>query len=108
MVFASLEAFYEKAAVCVRLDRAAEREAALRMQAGDLSARSALIESYLPVAAGYVRHSKTPCLGLAVYCVQALESAVDSFNFLQDSETFLHRLNWHLRQAGVRYLVRDV
>lgn len=28
-----------------------------------------------------------------------------SFDFLQDSETFAHRLSWHLRQAVIKYIV---
>ena len=45
-------------------------------------------------------------LGLVLYCMQALEKAADSFDFLQDSEPFLHRLNRYLRQATVDYIVK--
>ncbi|MCF2681828.1 hypothetical protein [Faecalicatena contorta] len=45
-------------------------------------------------------------LGLVLYCLQALEKAVDHFDFLQDSEPFSHRLNWYIRQAVTSYIVR--
>ena len=108
MVFASLEEFYEKAAACRVLTRTEEKECARRMKDGDLLAQEKLVQSYLPSVAGYIRrippHQRT--WGLAVYCTQALEKAVVSFDFLQGSETFSHRLNWWLRQATVRYAAR--
>ena len=108
MVYTSVEDFYEKADRCCRLTRQEERECAEQMKDGDQKAREKLIQSYLPMAAEYIRcrqfHRQN--LGLVLYCVQALEKAVDSFDFLQDSEPFSHRLNWWLRQATTEYIVR--
>jgi DNA-directed RNA polymerase sigma subunit (sigma70/sigma32) len=108
MVFISVEDFFEKAANCTAVSRQEEIALAQRMQAGDQEARQKLIEGYLPFVAGYLRRQKDmyQTLTLALYFTKALESAVDAFNFLQDSETFLHRLSWYLRQAFTKYLVR--
>ncbi|MBQ1281438.1 MAG: hypothetical protein IIY16_04245 [Oscillospiraceae bacterium] len=106
MIFARLEDFYEKAAACTRLDRAAELDAYRRMKRGDAAARQELIESYLPMTAGVVRRAKEPTLTLALYCTAALERAVDTFDFSQESEDFTHRLSWHLRNAIAAYTVR--
>lgn len=108
MVFISLEDFYAKAASCQSLTRQEERSYALQMAQGDAGARQRLIEGHLPMVAAHIRRlsSHMQSLTLALYCVHALEQAVDSFNFLQDSETFTHRLSWSLRQATAKYTVR--
>lgn len=108
MLFITIEDFYEKAASCRRLTRQEELDCAAQMKAGDAAARQRLIESYLPAAAGHIKKAKPhlQTLGLAVYCVEALEKAVDRFNFAQDSEPFVHHLSWALRQAVVSYMVR--
>lgn len=108
MVFASLEDLYEKAAECRVLSRMEEKECARQMKDGNLLAQEKLVQSYLPSVVRYIRrippHQRS--WGLAVYCTQALEKAVVSFDFLQDSEPFSHRLNWWLRQATVRYAAK--
>lgn len=108
MIFISIGDFYEKVKSCRVLSRQEEIEYAKRMQNGDAAAREALLQSYMPMVAGHIRHAKphVQTLGLVLYCMQALEKAVDSFNFLQDSESFAHRLSWALRQAVVNYIVR--
>ena len=108
MVYTSVEDFYEKADRCGRLTRQEERECAEHMKNGDQNAREKLVQSYLPMVAAYIRRRQLQrqTLGLVFYCVQALEKAVDSFDFLQDSEPFSHRLNWWLRQATTEYIVR--
>lgn len=110
MVYVSIEDFYEKAGSFSHMSRQEEIECAHQMKNGDTLARERMIQSYLPMAARHIKrmpqHLQT--LGLALYCQQALEKAVDHFDFLQDSEPFSHRLNWHLRQAAVKYNVRDV
>ena len=108
MVFISIEDFYEKAEKCIVLTRQEELECAQRMKQGDGAARARLIESYLSMTARHVQRAKPEMqtLSLALYCVDALEKAVDSFNFLQDSETFTHRLSWYLRNATAKYIAR--
>lgn len=107
MVYISIEDFYEKAATCNILSRQEEIACAKQMKDGDALAREKLIQSYLPMAAAYIKRARPhmQTLGLALHCVYALEKAVDSFDFLQDSEPFSHRLNWWLRQAVIKYTV---
>ena len=108
MLFVTIEDFCEKAAACRRLSRQEEKNCALQMKQGDKTARQKLIESYTPAISGHIGrldpHLRT--WGLAVYCLQALEKAVDRFNFLQDRDPFSHYLSWALRQATARYIVR--
>ena len=108
MLFISIDDFYEKVGLCKALTRQEEIECAKQMKNGNAAAREKLIQSYMPMVAGYIRHAKPHMqnLGLVLYCQQALEKAVDSFNFLQDSEPFSHRLSWYLRQAFAKYMVK--
>ena len=108
MIYISIEDFYEKAGLCRVLSRQEEIEYAVKMKNGDTAAREQLIQSYTPMVADHIRHAKPhmQSLGLVLFCMQALDKAVDSFDFLQDSESFSHRLSWYLRQAVVRYIVR--
>ena len=108
MVFVSIEDFYEKAGKCVVLTREEERDCALRMKAGDETAREQLIRSYTPMVARHVKRLRSPMqtLTAVLYCMHALERAVDSHDFTQGSETFPHRLSWYLKQATVKYIAR--
>ena len=108
MPYITITDFFEKAATCRRLTRQEERECAIAFAAGDLTARERLIESYLPFIAGHIRMCKPhmQTITLLYTYLSALEKAVDSFNFLQDSETFPHHLSRYLRQATTRYIVR--
>lgn len=108
MIYISIDDFYEKAALCKVLSRQEEIECARKMKNGDIIAREELIQSYIPMMAGHIKHTKPhmQTLGLVLFCQQALENAVDSFDFLQDSEPFSHRLSWALRQAVTKYMVR--
>ena len=109
MVFITVEDFYEKVRSFSAMSREEEMACAIKMKNGDPDAREQLIRSYLPMVAGHIRHQKPQMqtLGLVLYCVQALEKAVDSFDFLQESESFTHRLSWYLRQAVTTYIVRQ-
>jgi len=106
MVYITIEDFYKRADSCKRLTREEEIECAMKMKAGDEAARQQLIEGYLPVVAGFIkRYAKDAgSLHLALCCEQMLEKQVDSFDFLQDGETFTHRLSWGLRQAITKYI----
>lgn len=108
MLYSNIDEFYTKASTCIHMNRQEEIECARKMKNGDLIAREKLIESYTPMVAGHIRHMKShlQTFGLVVYCMQALEKAVDSFDFLQESETFSHRLSWWLRDATAQYIVR--
>lgn len=108
MVYISVNDFYEKVSACYVMTRQEEIECAKQMKNGDTDARERLIQSYMPMVAGYIKRTKPHMqnLGLVLYCMQALEKAVDSFDFLQDSEPFSHRLSWWLRQAVMNYIVK--
>ena len=108
MVYISVADFYEKVSTISRLSREEEIECAKKMKSGDTLARQQLIESYLPMVAGHMKRlgEDMQTLRLLMELRNALEKAVDSFNFLQESETFAHRLSWFLRQATTSYIAR--
>ena len=108
MVYISAQDFCEKARKYHRLSRQEELNCAREMKNGDLQARRRLIQSYLPFVAGYIGRlpEHIQGVGLVTYCLQALERAVDSFNFFQEGESFIHRLSWCLRQASTGYIAR--
>lgn len=107
MLFISADDFFKKTRDVIRLSRADEKNFALKMNEGDAEARQAILNSYLPMVASYIRRSPKELQALeTIYCcIRSLEKSVDSFNFLQDSETFTHHLSWHLKQCITRCLV---
>lgn len=107
MYFISVDDFFQKAHSIKRLSRDEEKNCALRMKEGDAEARQSIIDSYLPMVVSYVKRSPKDLQTLkTVYCcILSLEQGVDSFNFLQDSETFIHHLSWRLRQCITRCIV---
>lgn len=106
-LFISVDDFFQKVRSVTRLSIADEKDLALKMKDGDAEARQAILNSYLPVVASYIRRSPKELQTLeTIYsCVRSLEKGVDGFNFLQDSETFTHHLSWRLRQCITRCLV---
>ena len=106
MLFVSVEDFYQKAGSYTMLSREDEKLFAEKMNAGDLEARCRIIQSYLPMVASHIKHlaRDLQSLELVYRCIHSLEKATDSFNFLQDSEKFSHRLSWWLRQTVARYI----
>ena len=107
MLFISTEDFFEKAKHVTALTRQEEMEVARKMQAGDKASREKLIQSYMPYLAVSIKHQRIEfqTLELVLRCYVALEKAVDSFDFLQNSEPFSHRLSLWLRQTIIRYIV---
>ena len=107
MPYISANDFLEKAAKAPRITREEEKECALLMQQGDKAARERIVQHYLHLTASFVRRAPLEyrTLGLVYACLQALEKAVDSFDFLQEGETFVHRLSWVLRQTTIHYMV---
>ena len=107
MLFVSVDDFFQKAHKATRLSRSDEKVLALRMIDGDVEARQSIINSYLPMVASYVKRSpkEYQSLKMIYSCVRSLEKGVDTFSFLQDSETFTHHLIWRLRQCITRCIV---
>lgn len=101
MLYISVEDFLTKAASAQRLTRQEEIACAMAMKQGDRAARERLICAYLPQVAGHISRcgDNIRTLSLVYGCLAALEKAVDSFDFTQNSEPFSHRLGWCLRQA---------
>lgn len=108
MIYIDIQDFFHKAEACKRLSRQEEIDCAIRMKTGDSDARACLIQSYLPIIAGHIKrlpeHMQT--LGCALYFKTELERAIDRFDFLQDREPFMNRINWISRQAVTKYLAR--
>ena len=109
MPYISVQDFFDKTAGLTKISREEELALAAAMAQGDAGARSRLIEGHLPMVAGHLRKCGThfQTLGHLYSCLQALEKAVGSFNFLQNSESFTHRLSWWLRQATTAYIAEQ-
>lgn len=109
MVYVDIQDFFQKAAACKRLSRQEEIDCAIRMKTGEVAARVCIIESYLPIIAGHIKRlpKNFHTLGCALYFQAELEKAIDRFDFLQDSEPFMHRISWISRQAVAKYLTRE-
>lgn len=101
MFFISADDFFAKAGTFSRVTREEEKALARQMADGDKAARETLVQSYLPFVAGYIRRCPRNLQTLyTVYtCIDSLEKAVERFNFLQDSEPFIHHLSWRMRQC---------
>ena len=102
----TMEQFYALAESCECLTRQEEIECAQKMKDGDLDEKAKMIASYIPMMAGHIKHMKPQfqTIELVSDCMKALEKAVDSYDFIQESETFTHRLSWWLRETSTRYI----
>lgn len=109
MLFISAEDFFVQAKAMPRLTREEERLLAQAMPQ-DPDARERLICSYYPMVAGYIRRlpRKLHTLQTVYICLDSLEKGVDTFNFLQDSESFTHHLSWRLRQCITRCIAEQM
>ena len=109
MLFISVEQFFSCAKKVPRLTREEEKQCAREMTQNS-DARDRLIHNYLPQVAAAIRRAPQEIQTLqTVYaCILTLEKGVDTFNFLQDSETFSHHLSWILRQCVTDCLVKSV
>ncbi len=103
MLFISVEDFFERAKSATRLTREEEKQCAQAM-AESTEARERLICSYLPQVAACIKRApqKIQTLQTVYTCIASLEKGVDSFNFLQDGESFSHHLSQRLRQCITR------
>ena len=109
MIYITIDDFYKRANACARLSREEEISCAKKMKNGDAEARMRLIESYIPVIAGNIRRltKNYQTITLALRSEQMLEKLVDSFDFLQESETFIHRLSWGMKQVVTKYIAES-
>jgi len=109
MLFIYVEDFINQVKDIPPLTREEERVLARQMIGGDGTARERLVRGYLPFAAAIVRRAprEVQTLHTVYACIAALEKGVDSFNFLQDGETFAHHLGWRLRQCITRCIAEQ-
>ena len=108
MIYLSVEDFLNRVREIPRLSREEEKKLAQRMAEGDREARELLVRGYLHMAAAHVRRApeKIQTLRTVYACVGEVEKGVDSFNFLQEGETFTHHLSWRLRQCVTRCIAQ--
>ena len=106
LIYINKEDFFEKAAAARRISKDEERELSVRMAAGDAKAREIIIDGYLHFVASYIRRmlGDRATLEVVYCCLSALESAVDTFNFLQEGDTFGHQLGLKLKKAINGYI----
>ena len=106
MLFIGPDDFFRKVSHIPSISRERELYHAKKMLMGDMQAKESIILGYLPYIASFIRHqpSQNQTLELILRCCIALEKAVDSFDFLQNSEPFSHRLDWYLRQTATAYM----
>ena len=106
MLFVTVQDFYAQAANAKRLDRREEIACAARMQAGDVEAKDALVQSYLPTVAAFAKRVSTgePSMELVCRFAAVLEQQVEGFDFAQQGETFTHRLSLALKKAMAEYI----
>ena len=85
MLFVSMSDFYTQAERQPRVARSEEKALALGMRAGSEAARKKLIQGYFPLVAAHLQRlsPELQSLELLYRCLNALEKAVDSFDFLQ-------------------------
>lgn len=108
MPYLTIQEFYKDASTYICLSRQEEIQCAINMKNGDRHAKERLVQSYLPIIAGHLKKQpeNLQTLGMALYCQQELEKAIDCFDFLQDNEPFMHRISWILREAMCKYIGR--
>jgi DNA-directed RNA polymerase sigma subunit (sigma70/sigma32) len=106
MLFTDCNDFFDKAARAARLSREEERSLALLMAEGDGSARQRVVESYLYAVSAFVRKTSGEyySLELIYRLISALEREVDKFDFLQEHESFMHRLGGALRRELTAFI----
>lgn len=105
MFYTCADDFFRHASSLERIAREDEIKYARLMNEGDSFARQAIVDSYIPVVAARVKRLPKEYRSLEIIyrCLDVLEKAVDTFNFLQDGETFLHTLCVRLNPMINRY-----
>ena len=106
MLFTCKEDFLAKAAACERMTREREKVYALAAKNGDAAALEKIIASYLPVVSAFFKRQspEMQTLELAYRLCAALEKTALGFDFLQESESFTHRLSFAMRAELTKYI----
>ena len=105
-MFISIEDFYKKASECKPFSKEEEKVLATLMDGGDEIAKEKLTKSYFNYVASTIKRlaKEMQTLTLVYNCLNALEKSVETFNFMQDSESFSHRLTFVLRKEITAYV----
>ena len=75
------------------------------MKEGDQEAEEALITSYLPILASYLkRNSRKPSLALIYNGLVVLSDSIKSFDFQIEDPTFTRFLGFRIRKMVVRFI----
>ena len=106
MIFKCVDDFYAYASMIKPLSREQERALALAMREGNAQAREAIIRGYMPFISAKMKglSKQESSLELLYRMISKLEELVDKFDFLQEGETFIHRLSMALRHTVVEYI----
>ena len=107
MLYNSAEDFYNQVSNIKRISREEEINCAQLMKENNNEARQMIVNSYLIVIAARIKRlpKEYQSLELIYRCIDVLEKAVDTFNFFQDGETFMHSLCIRLQSTVTRYVV---
>lgn len=105
MLYKCADDFFKYAATVKRISREEEKELGLKMKEGDEEAKEALITSYLPVLASYLkRNSREPSLAFIYSGLVVLSDSVQNFNFQVENPTFTKFLGYKIRRMVTRFI----
>ena len=106
MVFTSPEDFYDKVSCFEKITREEEREIAARMRMGDTEAFLRIKNNYLIYVAAYIRRlpGELATVALIYKCICELDKEIERFDFLNDGESFSHRLGTVLRRTVTAHI----
>ena len=106
MLFTDCNDFFEKTSGLERLSREEEMSLAPLLADGDESAKQKIVDSYLPTVAAFMRRvsGEYYSLELVYRLIARLEDEVAKFDFLQDGESFMHRLGIGLRRELTAFI----
>ena len=104
MLFISAEDFFTQVSTVSPLTKEETKRLGAQLAVGDTSAREQLIRGHLPFVAGYIRRGPRDLQTLhTVYaCIEALEKAVDRFDFTRENTHFVDALSRTMRQCITR------
>ncbi len=107
MLYKSADDFFCHAASVKRISREEEKLLHQRMLAGSRDAEAALIESYLPVLASYLKRYASPSLQLIYRGLELLSESVRKFDFQKENPTFTHYLIIPIKRMVIRYIAEQ-
>ena len=105
MLYTCAGDFFQYAATVKKISREEEKKLGLEMREGSEEAKEAIITSYLPVLASYLkRYSSNPGLELIYRGLDTLKDAVAHFNFQSENPTFSKFLGNQIKLMMAKYI----